>query len=186
MSKEVRMRDRSTAWKLVAALLVASPAVCPGEVVDVGQNGFTVRETITLDAPASRAYAVLVDEVGKWWDSEHTFSRSAANLSIETKPQGCFCEKLPGQGGVRHLTVVMVAPGKMIRFEGGLGPLQAMGLAGSMTWSVQPAEKGTAVEARYMVGGYNPAGFKDLSTIVDSVLRAQWDRYKRYVETGKP
>ncbi len=54
-----------------------------------------------------------------------------------------------------------------------------------MTWTFRPAEKGTAVEVRYVVGGFNPAGFKDLAPAVDSVLRSQVERSKRYVETGK-
>ena len=36
------------------------------------------------------------------------------------------------------------------------------------------------------MGSSEIGGFKDLSAAVDSVLRGQWDRYKRYVETGKP
>lgn len=87
---------------------------------------------------------------------------------------------------MRHLTVVFVSPGKLIRFEGGLGPLQPMAIAGSMTWKFEPAEKGTAVELRYFVGGYNPGGFKDLAPVVDSVLRSQLERYKRFADTGNP
>ena len=36
------------------------------------------------------------------------------------------------------------------------------------------------------VGGYAPGGFKEMAGGVDSVLRAQFERYKRYAETGKP
>jgi uncharacterized protein YndB with AHSA1/START domain len=157
-----------------------------GEVIDVAENGFTVRNTVTVSADPAKAYTALTDGIGKWWDPDHTFSHDAANLSIDPKPQGCFCERLVGGGGVRHLAVVSAVPGKTLRLEGGLGPLQAMALAGSMTWSFQPEEKGTSVEVRYVVGGYNPGGFKDLAPAVDAVLRSQLQRYKRYVETGKP
>jgi hypothetical protein len=133
----------------------------------------------------ARAYAAVV-AVGKWWDPEHTYSGDAANLSIDPRPQGCWCEKLPGQGGVRHLTVMYADPGKTLRFEGGLGPLQAMGVAGSLAFVFRPAEKGTAVELSYVVGGYNPKGFQDIAAGVDTVLRAQLERYRRSLETGKP
>jgi uncharacterized protein YndB with AHSA1/START domain len=164
----------------------AAAATMSGDVLDAADNGFTVSNTVMVSAPPDKAYAAMVQDVGKWWDSAHTFSQTAANLSIDAKPQGCWCEKLPGQGGVRHLTVVYVSPGKAIGFEGGLGPLQTMGAAGSMTWKFQPAENGTKVEIRYAVGGYKPGGFKDLAPIVDSMLRSQLERYKRYSDTGKP
>ncbi|HEY3204989.1 MAG TPA: SRPBCC family protein [Thermoanaerobaculia bacterium] len=157
-----------------------------GEVIDLAENGFTIRNAVTVSADPAKAYTALTDGIGKWWDPDHTFSHDAANLSIDAKPQGCFCERLAGGGGVRHLTVVSAVPGKTLRLEGGLGPLQAMALAGSMTWTFQPEEKATSVELRYVVGGYNPGGFKDLAPRVDSVLRSQLQRYKRYVETGRP
>ncbi|MEP6767286.1 MAG: SRPBCC family protein [Acidobacteriota bacterium] len=171
---------------LLLVLLGAAAAVpAPGEVSDVADNGFTFRSAITVSVPPARAYAAMVD-VGKWWGPDHTFSGDAANLSIEARPQGCWCERLPGGGGVRHLNVTFASPGKQIRFEGGLGPLQSMAVTGSMSWKFDPAEKGTTVEVRYAVGGYNPGGFKELAAAVDGVLRAQIERYKRYVETGKP
>lgn len=163
-----------------------SAARSPAEVVDVGENGFTVKIAVTVPVDPSKAYAAAVEGVGRWWDPEHTFSGDASNLSIEARPQGCFCEKLPGQGFVRHLTVIQALPGKLLRLEGGLGPLQGIAAAGIMTWRFQPADKGTTVEMRYAVGGYNPPGFKDLAPGVDAVLRSQLARYQRFLETGKP
>ena len=54
-----------------------------------------------------------------------------------------------------------------------------------MTWEFTAAEKGTGVELRYAVG-LHPGGFRDLASVVDRVLKEQLDRYKRFVETGKP
>jgi hypothetical protein len=122
----------------------------------------------------------------KWWSSDHTYSGNSANLSIDARATGCWCEKLPNLGGVRHMSVVYVARRKAIRFEGGLGPLQSMGLSGSMTWKFDAQEKGTTVEVRYAVGGYNPGGLKEVAPLVDGVLRAHVERYQRYVDTGKP
>ena len=179
------MTAYSRAHKLALAAAFVFAASASAEVIDVADNGFTVSNSVTVSVPPAKAYAAMVD-IGKWWESSHTFSGDAANLSIDAKPQGCFCERLPGQGGVRHLTVIHVSPGKLIRFEGGLGPLQTMAVAGSMSWKFEPADKGTKVEIRYLVGGYNPGGFKDLAAGVDSVLHSQIERYKRFVETGKP
>jgi uncharacterized protein YndB with AHSA1/START domain len=179
------MRAHSILSRVFAAALAVGAGTLSAEVVDVADNGFTARLTVTVAAEPAKAFQALVD-VGKWWDPAHTYSQDAANLSIEAKPQGCFCERLPGKGAVVHMTVVNVVTGKLLRFEGALGPLQALGAAGSLTWTFQPADKGAAVEVRYAVGGYNPGGFKTLAPAVDSVLRSQLDRYKRYVDTGKP
>jgi uncharacterized protein YndB with AHSA1/START domain len=169
-------------------LLAAAPAAFAlAEVAAVTDNGFTSKNVATVPVDPARAYAAVVEQVAKWWDPAHTFSGDSANLSIEVKPQGCFCEKLPNGGFVRHLTVVFAAPGKMLRLEGGLGPFQSLAMAGNMTWTFQPAEKGgTTVELTYTAGGYSPGGFKDLAPIADGVLRGQLERYARLLSTGKP
>lgn len=177
-------RCAAAAPRILAVLFLAA-AVASGEVLDTADNGFTIRETVTLSVPPDKAYAAMI-EVGRWWSPDHTYSGDSANLTIDPKPGGCWCEKLPSQGGVRHMTVTSVWPEKMIRFEGGLGRLQAMGVAGSMTWKFTPAEKGTAVEVRYAVGGYNPGGLRTLAPAVDGVLHEQVDRFRRFAETGKP
>jgi len=169
---------------LLAAAFAAAPA--PAEVLDAGDVGFTIRNTVTVPVDSLKAYATVVDGIGKWWDSAHTYSGDAANLWIEAKPQGCFCERLPDQGFVRHMGVLFAAPGKTLRLSGGLGPVQSIAAAGVMTWTFKAADKGTAVEMRYTVGGYNPAGFKDLAPGVDAVLRSQLERYQRLLATGKP
>ncbi len=51
--------------------------------------------TFAIQASPDEVYSKLVHNVGSWWDPAHTISNDAANLSIEEKPMGCFCEKLP-------------------------------------------------------------------------------------------
>src|SRR5258708_17943821 len=121
---------------LIALALLSSTA--RAEVADSAQGGFTVKQTVTVTAPAAKAWAALLD-VKTWWDKGHTWSGDAANLSLEAAPGGgCFCEKLPGGGGVRHMTVVFVDPGKLLRMTGGLRPLQAMPVPALMT--LQPSQ----------------------------------------------
>jgi hypothetical protein len=67
---------------------------------------------------------------------------------------------------------------------GVLGPLQASGLTGTMTWEFQEALGGTNVVETYSVGGYFQGGLQSLAPVVDSVLLGQLMRLKGFVETG--
>jgi uncharacterized protein YndB with AHSA1/START domain len=145
-----------------------------------------VKLDVQVNAPPSAVYRALITRVGSWWSSEHSWSGDARNLSIDARPGGCFCERLPGGGGVEHMRVVFVQPDKMIRMSGALGPLQTSGLAGSMTWSLAPADGGTKLTLVYNVGGYMDGGFEGIAPAVDGVLSEQVDRLKTFVETGKP
>jgi hypothetical protein len=161
------------------------PGLARGEVVDVSTAGFLVRDTALVRVAPATVYE-SIKRVGSWWDPDHTWSGDSRNLSLNAEPGGCFCERLPGGGGVRHMTVVFAAPGKTLRLAGALGPLQQSGLAGSMTWSLSPAAGGTAIEMTYSVGGYFRGGFQEIAPIVDEVLGGQFRRLQSYVETGKP
>lgn len=163
--------------------ILAGPA--RGEVVETTAVGFLVRNTATINASPAKAYAALSD-IGGWWDPAHTLSRDARNLSLEAKPGGCFCERLPDGGGVQHMRVVYVAPDKLLRLTGAIGPLQEAALVGTMSWNLQQTSGGTAVELSYAVGGFRAGGFRDFATVVDGVLREQLARLKAFVETGRP
>ncbi len=133
-----------------------------------------------------KVYTALTDAVAEWWDPAHTFSHDARNLSIDPKPGGCFCERLPDGGGVQHMTVVYASPGKLLRLTGAIGPLQEAALVGTMTWSLSQAGGGTDVKLIYTVGGFRAGGLRDLPAVIDAVLRGQLSRLKPFVETGRP
>ncbi|MEW6599087.1 MAG: ATPase [Pseudomonadota bacterium] len=167
----------------VAALLAAGAA--QAEVKAMTPQGFEVVETATAKASPDKVFAAIV-RVQDWWNSEHTYSGSAANLSIEPKPGGCFCEKLPG-GGVEHLRVAFVKPGAILRLRGALGPLQGEGVDGALTFALVPdGAGGTKLSLSYIVGGYLRKGSEAWAPIVDQVLGEQFARLIRYSETGKP
>jgi uncharacterized protein YndB with AHSA1/START domain len=170
---------------LAAVLYLLGTGLCSAEVVDSSSVGFTVKATFNIQAIPEEVYRKLLD-IGQWWDSMHTFSRDAHNLSIEAKAAGCFCEKLPNGGGVRHMEVLYIVPGKTLRMGGGLGPLQAIASTASMTIGLSPAQGGTKLELTYIVAGYLPAGMNTLAAPVDSVLTAQFNRLKNFVERGDP
>ena len=152
-----------------------------------GPTGFVVEHQLELKTDAKTAYDAFTN-VGAWWSSNHSFSGDAKNISIDTRPGGCWCETLPNGGFVKHMDVVHAAPGAMLVFSGGLGPLQFMGVAGSMTVSFQTDKsKGvTTVKLRYDVGGRDDKNFVEISKAVDGVLNEQFTRYANFVKTGKP
>jgi uncharacterized protein YndB with AHSA1/START domain len=156
----------------------SAPAVTP--------TGFLVKFEVSIDAPPAKVYDALVGQIGSWWDSEHTYSGDAKNLSIDPRPGGCFCEKLPKGGAIEHLRVIYVAPREVLRLSGALGPLQASGVAGSMTWKLTGDGDSTHLQLTYSVGGFIDGGFDKVAPAVESVLRGQFDRLKLFVETGKP
>src|SRR5215510_4107764 len=170
----------------IAILGAMFAAPVRGEVIESSATGFSVRNGAAISAPPAKVYAALTDKVGGWWDPVHTFSHDARNLTLDAKPGGCLCERLPDGGGVQHMSVVYASPGKLLRLTGLIGPLQEEALAGTMTWNLLQAGGGTTVELIYTVGGFRAGGFRDMPTVIDGVLRGQLARLKALVETGRP
>lgn len=166
----------------MCVLILWTLSSAAAEVKDSSAIGFTVQDTVFIAADPNDVYHALVADIGSWWDSAHTFSGNARNLSIDDKAGGCFCEKLENGGSVRHLEVVFADPGKTLRLIGGLGPLQAMAVTGSMTWSLSKTDTGTNVKVIYSVGGYRPGGLQKLASLVDKVIFEQLKRLKEYME----
>ena len=169
----------------VTILLALSAIPSLAEVSDSASNGFTIKATVQIQATPNAVYRQLI-QVGDWWDSRHTFSGSAKNMSIEEKAGGCFCERLADGGGVRHMVVAMIAPGKKLVLIGGLGPLQAVGATGAMSIDLAPAAGGTKLQVTYTVTGYVAAGMNTWAAPVDGVLSEQFTRLKNMVEHGDP
>lgn len=171
-----------------ALLGLGTPATA--EVVNISSNGFQIRHEVSLNIPPEEAYELLVN-VGNWWNPSHTYTHNTKNLSIDARPGGCFCEKYPNGGGVQHMSVVHAAPGKALRMSGALGPMQAHGLAGSMSWDFIPqkaAENSPALSKlvlTYSVGGYMLGGFEKMAPMVNGMLGEQITRYKNFANTGK-
>src|ERR1700751_4465178 len=167
--------------RLAPLILVLAAGPAAAEVKSAVPNGFEVTSAATIAAPADRVYSAL-GEVGRWWDSSHTFSRDAANLSIELRAGGCFCERLKDGGSVQHLQVVYAAPGQGLRLRGALGPLQMEGVDGTLAWDLKPSEAGTSVTQSYLGGGHNRSGMDSWAPRVDKVLHEQLERLQRFVE----
>ena len=154
------------------------------DVKDSSPGGFTVVNETIVEASRDVVWLAAIDDVGLWWNSDHTVSGDSSRLSITARPQGCFCESFGPGAGVVHLSVTMVNPGVVLRLTGGLGPLGLMGVNGNMTWEFETVEAGTKVKFTYAVGGYRPEGLDTIAGPVDFVIGEALARLKEQVETG--
>jgi uncharacterized protein YndB with AHSA1/START domain len=162
----------------IATLALAAPAAA--EVVSASANGFEVRETVPLVVPPDAAYAAFAN-IADWWDPQHTYSGDSANLSLVLNPGGCFCERIPKTGGgIEHLRVAYVEPGKHIVLTGALGPLLYEAVTGVMEVQVKTIAGGSQVTLDYKASGFAKGGAEKLASAVDQMLAAQLKRYREY------
>src|SRR5688572_1106555 len=96
---------------LLTMPLAASPAAAT--VVNVEAHGFELQQETHIAASPAQVYAALT-RPGQWWNGEHTFSGSAANMTLEAKAGGCWCEKLANGGTMQHMAVTYAAPGEVL------------------------------------------------------------------------
>lgn len=154
--------------------------------MDSTPNGFSVKVATLIHAAPEDVYNRLVNNVGDWWSPVHTYSNDSHALSLDARPMGCFCEKMPNGGGVRHAEVIMVMPNKLLVLSGIIGPLQKFATTGTITIAILPIQHDTRVELTYDIGGYVPGGMESWAAIYNRVYTEQLARLKSYVETGNP
>jgi hypothetical protein len=154
-------------------------------VVDSCAMGFTVKFEKSVKVDPEIIFNNFCKDIGKWWDPDHTWSGQAENLYIQEYIGGSFGERIPSRGYVRHLRLIYIDPGKMIRMEGGLGPLQQYAVNGIMTMEIKNVSDSSKVSLTYTVGGYIPGGVSKLAAGVNQVLEIQFKRFIGFVEKEK-
>jgi len=167
-----------------ALALAALVPLAHAEVKESSADAFLLAYEGAVAAPTAKAYADIV-QIGKWWDSEHTYSGKSANLTLKPDAGGCFCERWK-DGSVEHGEVLMAMPGKMLRLRTALGPLQERALTGILTFFLKNENSATTLTVEYRVNGASASGLDHLAPSVDDVLGAQVDRLRRYIATGNP
>jgi hypothetical protein len=171
--------------KTLAALAILAAAPASAEVVSATSTGFEVRETVPLVVPPDAAYAAFRD-LPDWWDPEHTYSGDSANLRLDLVPGGCFCERIPKSGGgVEHMHVTFVEPGKRVVMTGALGPLLYEATTGVMDMQIKLNAGGSQLVLDYKVAGFANGGAAKLAAAVDAVLADQLKRFRTYA-TSRP
>ena len=172
------------ASSLLAALALG-PTAARAEVAAQSDAGFVVRHSAEVAADPQTVWKAPIAPT-RWWSSEHTWSKDAANLYIDAQATGCFCEKLPRpadapadqrMGSVEHMHVIFADPQRgVLRMSGALGPLQGEALTGTLTIELKPSGTGTRVELEYVVGGYMRFKGEEIAPAVDGMLGGQLAR----------
>jgi uncharacterized protein YndB with AHSA1/START domain len=165
---------------LVGLLALSAPAAA--EVVSSGPNGFEVREIANLVAPVPQAYAAFA-RIGSWWSGEHSYSGESANMRLDLRAGGCFCEQWKG-GGVEHMRVAVVQPNERIVMTGALGPLLYEGASGSMDVQFERIAGGAKVTMTYRAGGFANGNGDKMAPLVDAVLGEQMKRFRTFAAKG--
>lgn len=162
---------------LGAALAASAPAPAMATVTAQAEDGFAIENGADVAASPAVVFALLM-QPARWWNSDHSYSGDARNLTLDARVGGCFCEALPGTGAVpagqvEHARVIHVAPASTLRLVGSLGPLQAEAVTGTLTFSLKARGTGTKITMTYVVGGYVRGGAGALAAAVDQVLAQQ-------------
>ena len=172
------------------ALLLLLPAAATealAEVKSSASDGFVIVHSKRVDATPAKVYAAL-PAIDRWWNSGHTWSGDAANLSLKAEAGACFCERWK-DGEVEHGRVVMVMRDQLLRLQAALGPLQGRAVTGVMTFQLKPDEsaggRATLLTLTYAVNGSSTSALDKSAAPVDGVLAEQFERLVRYIETGK-
>lgn len=168
----------------LAALVLPAAPFALADLGKVSPSGYLV----TVKAPIKatpRAVFIAIQQVGKWWSDEHTYSGHAGHMTLEYRAGGCFCERWNGNS-IEHARVLYVARDKAVRLQGSLGPLQEMAVNGIMDFKLAASGDDTSLTFMYRVRGSAEDALNETAAAVDRVLSEQVTRLARYVETGSP
>ena len=166
---------------LATAFLAAS---ANAEVTSVSPTGFVSTFRKEVQATPAQAFDAI-GRLPQWWNVQHSYSGKAANLRMGLKAGDCFCEDWDGSS-IEHARVLLVMRNSLVRMQGGLGPLQELGVNGVLTMSTGTADGKTFVRMVYRVTGAPETGFEKLAPLVDRVMGEQFARWANYVESAKP
>lgn len=164
---------------LLAAALTALAGPAGAEVSDRSENGFSLIYERVVTA-SDEGILSAIERPAAWWSDAHTYSGSAANMSLDLRPGGCWCETLPG-GGVKHAETVLVWPEqRLVRFNAPLGPLQSTGADAvlTMSWAEVDGQAGRTLKWTFVVAAPGAGAMADA---IDGVIGEQFDRLAGYL-----
>jgi hypothetical protein len=165
---------------LAAGAIFAAPA--SAEVVARTPDGFTLREEAFVVA-TPQLIASALGEVDQWWNGEHTYSGSAANLSLPLGVGACLCEAMADGSTFEHGRLTALDPATGLTLEAPLGPLKTRASRAALNFTWSPEGEGLKLVMTYEVEG---AGLGAFAAPVDGVMTDQFARLVRHLERPVP
>lgn len=171
-------------YLIPAALIAAIASPTHAEVKTVTDTGFNVVHIAEVAAEPDVIWKRLIAPKS-YWSKAHSWSGTSDGFYIDAQAGGCFCElfqekgvdgKTKTTGSVEHMRVIFAQPGKVLRMQGALGPLQSEAVLGTLTVAMEPLKdgKGTKLSFSYVVGGHMRYKVADIAPAVDKVLGEQF------------
>lgn len=159
----------------MATGMVMAPAMA--EVVSSSPARMVIEQRHESEMNRDDLWAKLI-EPKEWW--LHSFSGDPGHMTLELEAGGVWREDWDGSS-VTHGEVMAVMPAKMLRLHAPFGPMQEMGLATSLTLSLEDSESGgSAVKMVFVANGAEGSGLDGLAPAVDAV----WDEALRNLVGG--
>lgn len=168
----------------VLLALVLPAAAAQAEVIAASPSHFIVRHRMEHAASGTQVVEAL-GQVSRWWNGEHTYSGQAANLRLGLRAGGCFCEEWEGHS-IEHARVLYVRRDVMVRLQGGLGPLQALGAQGVLDIGSVTADGKRHLQLSYRVSGSPDMKLDQSAAVVDRVMGEQFDRLANFLTARMP
>lgn len=165
---------------IAVVVLVSSAAPAAAEVVSRTADSFTLRYAAGAEIAPEDIPGALED-LPKWWDSAHTYSGSAANLSLDLTPGGCWCEKLADGTDFDHGRTVSAEADRFV-FSAPFGPLRGKTTKAELTVAWPRDSMGLAATWTMVVEG---PGIGAMADGVDAVMGAGYQRWMAYLERGE-
>lgn len=172
-----------------AVVLATSTHAVRAEVVETTTDRFVTRAEASVKAAPLATWLALT-KPGDWWNSQHSWSGDAKNMTLTPQGGGCFCERIPVgdsgnasamEGSARHAEVLQAFPMKVLRMRGGFGPLQGEPAIGVLTITLKEVPGGTRVLWEYNVGGPMRYKIAEIAPAVDGVMSEQLKRLQAHL-----
>ena len=162
------------------AALALSAAPAAAEVVARTADSFTLRYAVGAEIAPDDIPGALTD-LPKWWDSAHTYSGSAANLSLDLTPGGCWCERLADGTDFDHGRTVSATPDGFV-FNAPFGPMRGKTTKAELTVTWPAANRGWTPTWTMVVEG---PGIGAMADAIDAVMGAGYQRWLSWLERGE-
>lgn len=169
---------RKNVYSTFSLVLLASlPNSVQAKVTATSETHFIVEHEVIVPLDAQASYRLL-GKPSQWWNSGHTWSGDAKNMSLPLKAGACFCEIWQGNS-VMHAQVIAARPAELLRLQGALGPLQEMAVNAVLSFTLKKEQAGTKVMMSYRVSGNASNNLAAIAPVVDKVMGGQLEGFRQ-------